>query len=63
MLGPENIAFSRGAVSSIMFKIPLNIHEIHLHHVSERVWKGCVYPRARPEAPRTREHADLPNAF
>ena len=25
--------------------------------------KGCVYPRARPEAPRTREHALLPNPF
>ena len=27
----------------------------------ERVWKGCVYPRARPEAPRMREHATLVN--
>ena len=30
---------------------------------SVRVWKGCVYPRAPPQAPRPREHVTIPNPF
>ena len=36
---------------------------ISVPYVSVRIWKGCVYPSARPEAPRTQEHATIPYPF
>ena len=63
-LPPCHVQISRKLVTLAVLGAP-NPLRTSYKYVPIRVWKGRVYPRARarPEAPRMREHATIPNPF